>query len=64
MRKRNLQDTLDIEKKLRGYLFGSACGDALGLPVEHLNLEEIKKNTGKRGFSSLSQNLPGQMILS
>ena len=47
MKKRNLQDTLDIEKKLRGYLFGSACGDALGLPVEHLNLEEIKKNTGK-----------------
>jgi len=55
---------LDIEKKLRGYLFGSACGDALGFPVEHLNLEELKTSTGKRGFSSLSQILPGQMILS
>jgi ADP-ribosylglycohydrolase len=50
MRKRNLQDTLDIEKKLRGYLFGSACGDALGLPVEHLNLEEIKKKYGEKGI--------------
>ncbi len=50
-------------KKLRGYLFGSACGDALGLPVEHLTLDEIKE-TGKRGFSISSQILPGQMTLS
>ncbi|MDR7665923.1 hypothetical protein RG963_09090 [Methanosarcina sp. Z-7115] len=28
-----------IEKKLRGYLFGTACGDALGRPVDILPLK-------------------------
>lgn len=40
----------DIEKKLRGYLFGTACGDALGRPVEHLTLEHIKEKYGEKGI--------------
>jgi len=47
---RNLPDTLDIEKKLRGYLFSIACGDALGSPVEHLTLEQIKEKYGEKGI--------------
>ncbi|MDQ1253346.1 MAG: hypothetical protein QG646_2513 [Euryarchaeota archaeon] len=42
--------TDDIEKKLRGYLFGTACGDALGRPVEHLTLEQIKEKFGGKGI--------------
>ena len=40
----------NIEKKLRGYLFGTACGDALGRPVEHLNLGQIKEKYGEQGI--------------
>lgn len=42
--------TDDIVKKLRGYLLGTACGDALGRPVEHLTLEQIKEKYGKQGI--------------
>ena len=42
-----MQDTLDLEKKLRGYLFGTACADALGRPVEHLTLKQIKEKYGE-----------------
>ena len=38
----------DIEKKLRGYLFGTACADALGRPVEHLTLEQIKEEIRRK----------------
>lgn len=41
---------LDIERKLRGYLFGAACADALGRPVEHLTLEQIKGKYGDQGI--------------
>ena len=58
MRQGNIQDTLDIEKKLRGYLFGSACGDALGFPVEHLTLEEIKEQYGEKGILAPLQDSP------
>lgn len=54
MRKGNLQDTPYIEKKLQGYLFGMACADALGRPVEHLTLEQIKKKYGERGILELT----------
>jgi ADP-ribosylglycohydrolase len=54
----NMQDARDIEKKLRGYLFGSACGDALGRPVEHLTLEEIKEKYGEKGILELSPDSP------
>ncbi len=47
---RNMQDTKDIEKKLRGYLFGTACADALGRSVEHLTLEQIKEKYGEKGI--------------
>jgi ADP-ribosylglycohydrolase len=40
----------DIESKLRGYLFGTACADALGRPVEHLTLEQIKEKYGEQGI--------------
>ncbi len=58
MRQGNIQDTLDIEKKLRGYLFGSACGDALGFPVEHLTLEEIKEQYGEKGILAPLRDSP------
>ncbi|AKB76003.1 ADP-ribosylglycohydrolase [Methanosarcina lacustris Z-7289] len=50
--------TIDIEKKLRGYLFGMACADALGRPVEHLTLEQIKEKYGEGGISELPPNSP------
>jgi ADP-ribosylglycohydrolase len=46
----NSKDIPDLEKKLRGYLFGAACADALGRPVEHLRLEQIKRTTEKKAF--------------
>ncbi|AKB77082.1 ADP-ribosylglycohydrolase [Methanosarcina horonobensis HB-1 = JCM 15518] len=42
--------TIYIEKKLRGYLFGTACADALGRPVELLTLEQIKEKYGEQGI--------------
>ena len=53
-----MQDTPDIEKKLRGYLFGTACGDALGRPVEHLTLEQIKEKYGEKGILELPPDSP------
>ena len=50
MRTENMKDTPDVEIKLRGYLFGTACGDALGRPVEHLTLEKIKEKYGEKGI--------------
>ncbi len=52
----NLQDTQDLKKKLRGYLFGTACADALGRPVEHLTLEQIKEKYGEKGILELPPN--------
>ena len=52
----NMQDTLDLEKKLRGYLFGTACADALGRPVEHLTLKQIKEKYGEKGILELPPN--------
>jgi ADP-ribosylglycohydrolase len=40
----------DSEQRLRGYLLGTACGDALGRPVEHLTLEQIKEKYGGKGI--------------
>lgn len=48
----------DIEKKLRGYLYGTACADALGRPVEHLTLEQIKMKYGGNGILELPPNSP------
>lgn len=53
-----MQDTPDVEKKLRGYLFGTACADALGRPVELLTLEQIKKKYGDKGILELPPNSP------
>ena len=50
--------TIDLEKKLRGYLFGSACADALGRPVEHLTLEQIKEKYGEQGILELPPESP------
>ncbi len=50
--------TIYIEKKLRGYLFGTACADALGRPVEHLTLEQIKEKYGEDGILELSPESP------
>lgn len=50
--------TIDIKKKLRGYLFGIACADALGRPVEHLTLEQIKEKFGEQGILELPPESP------
>lgn len=54
----NLQDILNPEKKLRGYLYGTACADALGRPVEHLTLEQIKQKYGEKGILELQPDSP------
>lgn len=54
----NFQDILNIESKLRGYLFGVACADALGRPVEHLTLEQIKEKYGEQGILELPPDSP------
>ncbi|WP_424353375.1 ADP-ribosylglycohydrolase family protein [Methanosarcina mazei] len=54
MRTINTQAIPKIESKLRGYLFGTACADALGRPVEHLNLEQIKDKYGEQGILELT----------
>lgn len=43
----------DLEKKLRGYLYGSACADALGRPVEMLDIGQIKEKYGEKGILEL-----------
>jgi ADP-ribosylglycohydrolase len=58
MRTEKLPDVSDIEKKLRGYLFGTACADALGRPVEHLTLEQIKSMYGEKGILELPPDSP------
>ncbi|HEY3361723.1 MAG TPA: ADP-ribosylglycohydrolase family protein [Methanosarcina sp.] len=55
---KNLPNAQDIEKKLRSYLYGTACGDALGRPVEHLTLEQIKRKYGEKGILELPPNSP------
>ena len=40
----------DNEQRLREDLFGTACGDALERPVEHLTLEQIKEKYGEKGI--------------
>lgn len=49
---------LDLENKLRGYLFGTACADALGRPVEHLTLELIKEKYGEQGILEVPPDSP------
>jgi ADP-ribosylglycohydrolase len=48
----------DLEKQLRGYLFGTACADALGRPVEHLTLELIKEKYGEQGILEVPPDSP------
>jgi len=54
----NTQSTPDLESKLRGYFFGTACADALGRPVEHLTLEQIKEKYGEDGILELTLESP------
>lgn len=42
----------DLEH-FRGCLLGGAIGDALGYPVEFMNLKEIKKKIGEQGITQL-----------
>lgn len=47
---------MDIEPKLRGYLWGSACGDALGMPVEFWPREAILSKYGEHGIQNIPNN--------
>ncbi|AKB49855.1 ADP-ribosylglycohydrolase [Methanosarcina barkeri str. Wiesmoor] len=47
-----------LKKKLRGYLFGTACADALGRPVEHLTLKQIRETYGEQGILELAPESP------
>ena len=58
MKTENIQDSPYLEKELRGYLFGTACADALGRPVEHLTLEQIKMKYGEKGILELLPSSP------
>lgn len=53
-----MQSTPDLESKLRGYLFGTACADAIGRPVEHLTLEKIKEKYGEQGILEVPPDSP------
>ncbi|WP_230627542.1 ADP-ribosylglycohydrolase family protein [Methanosarcina barkeri] len=53
-----MRDTSYIEKKLRGYLYGTACADALGRPVELLTLDQIKEKYGEHGILELTPDSP------
>ncbi|HIH95036.1 TPA: ADP-ribosylglycohydrolase family protein [Methanosarcina acetivorans] len=55
---RNMEDALNIENKLRGYLFGTACADALGRPVERLTLEQIRGKYGEDGILEFPPESP------
>ena len=44
------------ETKLRGYLWGSACGDALGMPVEFWPRETILSKYGEAGIQDIPKN--------
>lgn len=57
--------TNDIQDKILGGLWGAIIGDALGVPVEFVSRENVRKNpiTGMRGYGTF--NLPpgtGRMI--
>ncbi|AKB30249.1 ADP-ribosylglycohydrolase [Methanosarcina siciliae T4/M] len=54
----NTQSTPDLENKLQGYIFGTACADALGRPVEHLTLEQIKEKYGEDGILEIPPESP------
>lgn len=43
---------MDYKDRIRGCLFGGACGDALGYPVEFLDEEEIFSRYGRAGITS------------
>lgn len=58
MKTRSNLDISYTEKKLRGYLFGTACADALGKPVEHLRLEQIKEKYGQKGILEVLPDSP------
>lgn len=53
-----MPSTPDLENKLHGYLFGTACADALGRSVEHLTLEQIKEKYGEQGILELPSESP------
>ncbi len=50
--------TLNVESRLLGGLWGAIIGDALGVPVEFVSREEVRRNpiTGMRGYGTF--NLP------
>jgi len=48
----------ELESKVKGYLWGAACGDALGMPVEFSSLAEIKSRYGEKGLQELNSNSP------
>ncbi|AKB34147.1 ADP-ribosylglycohydrolase [Methanosarcina siciliae HI350] len=54
----NTQSTPDLENKLQGYIFGTACADAFGRPVEHLTLEQIKEKYGEDGILEIPPESP------
>lgn len=53
-----MKEDANLKNQLLGYLFGSACGDALGRPVEHFSLEEIKAKYGEKGIPEIPPDSP------
>jgi ADP-ribosylglycohydrolase/protein-tyrosine phosphatase len=47
---RPCRTTLDLLARVRGCLLGGACGDALGAPVEFMQLAEIRQRYGPQGI--------------
>ena len=40
----NKSEIIDDEERIKGSLFGFFVGDALGVPVEFIKRDELKKN--------------------
>lgn len=45
---------MNIEDRFKGCLVGLACGDYLGMPVEFMNSDQIKKLFGKGGIRPIT----------
>lgn len=49
----------ETKDKIRGSLIGGAIGDALGYPIEFLNIEQIKQKYGDQGICRYELNHDG-----
>ena len=47
----------EIKDKFLGCMYGLAIGDALGFPVEFMNLDEIYRKFGRKGITKFESSI-------